>query len=216
MPQIQFWLFQSDIRVLREYHERVQEFLQAQIEKFNDEFNESLEDQLELDRGWDIDNEIDRFNELSEEMPAILRTTVLVAAYSRLEALLLSLCDGFRGLKQLQLAPKDLRDSGIFAAKTYFTKVAHVSFPSDTSEWAEFQFVNKLRNILVHSDGRVKPTNDTLCDQIADDPRLSVTDSGYLQLTDAFVDQTLELIGRFANLVQKAVESGDPNRNGRA
>lgn len=93
------------------------------------------------------------FDEIEQDLPSVLRSSVLVHVYSVFEYILNQLCELYRNKKELSLSMKDLKHDGIMRAKVYLKKVAEAAFDAEGQEWNQIVLINKIRNILVHSGG---------------------------------------------------------------
>lgn len=97
----------------------------------------------------------DDYWKIAEVIPNILRSSLFVSYYSFLESRLLVICQHLKQDHNYKLDPDDLRDTGIFRAKTYLKKVAGIKFPDNTRSWNEIVSYNRIRNLIVHDEGRV-------------------------------------------------------------
>jgi uncharacterized protein YutE (UPF0331/DUF86 family) len=102
----------------------------------------------------------DRIREL-EEYANLLRKSFFISLYTFLETRLNQEC--VRRAKysiDTTIALSDLYGRGIDRAKTYLVKVLGSTFPFGTSqEWEEIKQYAKLRNSIVHNDGKIKKYN---------------------------------------------------------
>lgn len=89
-----------------------------------------------------------------------LRSSFFVSLYTFLESSLTTECLSRKN------PPTSLEFSDIGGrtdlerAKTYFTKVLNVYFPSDTPEWEKIQHYRRLRNCIVHNRSMLGDNSD--------------------------------------------------------
>lgn len=74
---------------------------------------------------------------------------------------MVELCGRVGRFLGVKLVVSDLRDKGIFAAKKSLENLCSVSFPTGKRPWQEIQHYNRLRNVLVHSRGRLLGAKDS-------------------------------------------------------
>jgi hypothetical protein len=88
----------------------------------------------------------------------VMRKSFFVTVYGFLETSLLHLCQSQKDKREdILVSPSDITGRGIQKAKTYLQKVLLSDFPFDTSpEWYEIQEYARLRNCIVHNDGRLE------------------------------------------------------------
>ncbi|MFZ8715406.1 hypothetical protein [Enterobacter kobei] len=75
--------------------------------------------------------------------------------YSIFESILNKLCAIHKREKSLAISLADLKHDGILRAKIYIKKVSCSEFPDNSKEWPDILLINKIRNIIVHSDSHL-------------------------------------------------------------
>jgi len=96
--------------------------------------------------------------ELEDIFPNILRRSFFVAIYSLIEAQLNEICYEQERTKELPWPLEKVKkapDRSIQRAKVYLMDVAKIRFP-ESSEWEELMKYKKLRNCIVHNEGRLE------------------------------------------------------------
>lgn len=102
----------------------------------------------------------DRHWKLSEVFPKVLRQSFFVTCYSYLEHILNELCRAFARDVPKTIELKDLRGDGIDRARNYLKKAHGVSFPDQSPEWNRLCEFRRIRNCIVHDNGRVRDKNN--------------------------------------------------------
>ena len=92
---------------------------------------------------------------LTERFPLFSWLTTFVSIYSFLEDEMLDLAATLGRHIGIKLRPDDLRHSGIFAAQVYLTDLCGIAFPEAKHPWQEILRYNPIRNVIVHSRGRI-------------------------------------------------------------
>lgn len=93
---------------------------------------------------------------LTTVFPAMMRSSLFVSCYSLLEHRLNDLCGVIQRERKLALTPKELDGDGIFRSKVYLNKVVGIEFADGGgTPWDSIWTRNKLRNAIVHTDGRL-------------------------------------------------------------
>lgn len=100
--------------------------------------------------------------QLSVEFPRIYTTTSFVALFTLLEYQLDILCRMRQKECNNSITIDDLKDKGIDAVKNYLVKVCCVFFPSQAKEWPQIKDYRRLRNVIVHASGKLRPKDYTL------------------------------------------------------
>jgi hypothetical protein len=146
---------------------------------------------------WDTDEfyssiEVDRFSNL-------LRTSFFVSLYSYLENQVNNECQRSKQENpQIKISLSDIRGRGIIRAKIYLVKVLDTSFPfGKDPTWESIQWLNEVRNCIVHSEGRV---SDKLKKHDVDHPFLHYEmffGNEVLVLDEGFCENAISVINSF-------------------
>lgn len=96
-------------------------------------------------------------HKLEDIFPNMLRRSFFVAIYSLIEMQLNEICREQERTKELPLPLERVKalDRSIQRAKAYLMDVARICFP-ESSEWDELLKYQKLRNCIVHNEGKLK------------------------------------------------------------
>lgn len=105
--------------------------------------------------------------------------------------------------KNLSLSLKDLKHDGIMRAKVYIKKVSCSSFNDESQEWEEIIKINKLRNILVHSDGvmlqNTHPNYEIIKSYIDSNSGLEISETGHISIKDTYVVSVVKTFKSYLN-----------------
>jgi len=100
--------------------------------------------------------------------PSILWKSLLLSIYFQTERALDEICQNLKKSKNHELTLKDIHGNGIFRSSLYLKKVCGIKTPFQTENWSKITDFNKVRNLLVHSDGILNNSNNRLkviCDK---------------------------------------------------
>jgi hypothetical protein len=103
----------------------------------------------------------DRLIMLGHFYPDMLRKSLFLALYSLAETELRTICRHVEKRDKLSLSLNDIFARGGFISKIrkYLEKLAFISFPG-TLEWTELENYRKLRNCVVHNQGKLTSSGD--------------------------------------------------------
>jgi hypothetical protein len=95
----------------------------------------------------------DKLSNMNFAFPSIFFSSFVVTWFSFLEVNLLEICKRLDLKVTIGVQEKvDIRD-GIDRARTFLRKGANYNFKKDV--WDELDFIRKMRNIIIHEQGRV-------------------------------------------------------------
>jgi len=152
---------EKEARILDErYDAEVQEIIAENKKRTNrsDHTFPPQLDEVELEVGALEYLFFEEEHKLENIFPNMLRRSFFVAIYSLIERQLNGICreqERSKGLpKQLEKVDKP-PDQSIRRADKYLTDVAKIRFP-ESSEWEELLKYQKLRNCIVHNEGKLE------------------------------------------------------------
>jgi hypothetical protein len=140
---------------LSECSDSLESSLKTEKEKVSARFDKMLSSLTAEEQEDVADWYGEEYSKIAEVIPNIVRSSLFVSYYSFLERRLLAICWHLKHDLDYKLDASDLRDTGIFRARTYLKKVAGIKFPDDTHSWNEIVFYNRIRNLIVHEEGRI-------------------------------------------------------------
>jgi len=103
---------------------------------------------------------INGFMRFGVVLPNTARTSLFLPCYGLLESRLADLCRTWQTVMKHKLALRDINGRGIIRAQTYIEKVASLPFPAKSASWRDILRLNRVRNVLAHSEGQVATQED--------------------------------------------------------
>jgi len=129
--------------------------LRREKEKFLTLHNEKI-NKLTPDEKRDFDElSIEIHWKLYDVFPTLQWTSIFNSAYSLFERHLNDLCRILGKNAPTKIELTDLKGQGIERAKIFLSKIVGISNVFDSTEWKEIQDYAKVRNVLVHSTGKL-------------------------------------------------------------
>lgn len=179
--------------------------LEHQLDFFTDYFEilkVSLNSLETSDDVFDPDESFSRHE--VNEFTNLMRSSFFVSLYSYLETRLNNECrDSQQDNAQIKVSLDDIHsaDGIINRAKTYLVKVLDTSFPFDNDvNWKQLQWFKKIRNCIVHNEGKVKSKDKDLKKYIESQPNLHCEmffGSDFVILDEGFCENAIAVIGAF-------------------
>jgi len=149
---------------------------------------------------------LDDYMELSQELPTILRHSILTAANSALEQYLNETCRAHAEVTKTRLDVADLAGTGLRQAQVYLKKVGGMIFPDHDESWVAVQRLRELRNSIVHGDAYVHESNAPLISWLEKCRGVKISASHFVTLEAPFVGEALTWYERFAEVFDEACE----------
>lgn len=139
-------------------------------------------------------------NQEIDEFTNLMRSSFFVSLYSYLEAWLNNECrESQKENLQTKISLDDIHGAGIHRAKLYMLKVLDTSFPfDDDPSWEQIQWFSKIRNCIVHNEGKVRDKD--LKKYIENQPELRCemfSGYEYVILEEGFCEKAIAVIGAF-------------------
>jgi hypothetical protein len=116
--------------------------------------------------------------ELSDELPTVLRYSVLTAADTALEAYLNDTCETYANLSNARVRLGDIVGKGVARSRDYLKKVAGIKFPDGLPIWRTVTRLHEVRNCIVHAEGYVPPAKAELRSWVGSLPGFDLSYSG--------------------------------------
>jgi len=146
------------------------------------------------------------FYELGDELPTLLRYSVLTGADAGLEVYLNDTCATYAEVHQSTVKLADIHGVGIDRARTFLKKVARIPFPDKGPEWMLVKRLHELRNVIVHADGYVAPNRNDVRQWTTQIVGFHITQFGVISLARDFTGAALDAYHAFASRVDDACE----------
>ena len=201
----------SEVGFIRDYIESTSSAFEIAFDAFDAKLAAAAE-KLPEDMRYDLfeDESMTAFN-LMDHFPAFTWLTTFVSIYSFLEDKMLDLAATLGRQLGIKLSPEDLRHSGIFSAKVYFTALCGISFPDEKHPWQEIQHYNRIRNAIVHSRGRlIRDKHVKAIRNYAQGKTTIVIENDHIKLSKEFclsvLENANELLGELMELARAKIE----------
>jgi hypothetical protein len=191
---------------LERFAELVEEMLGAESISLDVRLGATAEKYPESERAEYFEAHAEDSFELSDELPSILRYSVLTRADSALENYLVSTAVTFAELHKPSVVLKDFVGTGFRRAQQYLKKVAGVQFPEDAPEWVAVLRLRELRTCVVHADGYINEDHGVLKRWINATPGIRVFSSRSVTLAADFSGTAIGWYIRFAELFDPCCE----------
>jgi hypothetical protein len=173
--------------------------LDAELSARGADFSEELRQEL-------FEHYAEDYVELSDELPTILRYSVLTAADTALELYIVETCDTYSELRKERIQLRDLAGGGIKRARKYLEMMAGIELPDQSPSWTAVLGLHKLRNCIVHADGYVGTSRKDLIQLTKSIAGLRITSGGVITLGQQFIEAALLSYERFATDFDLACE----------
>lgn len=98
--------------------------------------------------------------QVQEELPQVFRAALFMQAYSQFERSIRNLADSAREEFGVSLNVNDLRGEGINQSVTFLERACGIPVPRDRQEWQNVTLLQKVRNLVTHRRGVLKPRPD--------------------------------------------------------
>lgn len=117
------------------------------------------------------------------------------------------LCLLYKTEKSFKLALSDLGGKGINRAVSYLNKVAEIEVHTHSKEWDRIQNIQKLRNVIVHQDGKLhdhqgKPKKAVI-DYINQTDTLSGKEE--ILISKGFLSHVVDIFRKYLNKIQESI-----------
>lgn len=146
-------------------------------EKLNNEFRELQKEEDQLPDGVNAFDLIEADFLNLNEYDKILYTSIYISVYSKFEIELNHICKECQKNEDLQISASDLNSRNIIGkCKKYLRKVISVDLTSLNDKWEKITKYQRIRNLIVHSDG--------VSDNIDSDIKQFITDCQGISFND--------------------------------
>lgn len=151
---------------------------------------------------------------LKQYFPNLFRQTFFVATFSLIEAELKDICKRFRDLDKPTLSNEESIQpehngndkNSLTKLRGCIVKEAKIIFP-DSRQWQAIHNCRRLRNCIIHHQGRFDATPKKLKQYISHQPNLTI-ESGFIIIHKGFCHEVIETIDTFFNQLEEAIEKG--------
>jgi hypothetical protein len=155
-----------------------------------------------LDReSWNLENIFEEY------FPSLQRRSAFLTVWSFLEHQLDRLCLLYQSEGKFGLSFMDLSGQGIDRSTSYLEKVARLQGLKASEEWNVLKTLQRIRNLFVHSDGKLQDHQGKPKDGIIADMKkigfLSGDDE--IVIAEGFLSHVIHTCNNYFRLIEKAV-----------
>jgi hypothetical protein len=191
--------FTNKVRKLERFAVIVEEALQARASALDEALVAGAENYSQSERQDLFEYHAEDFLDLSDELPSILRYSVVTAADSAVEHYLKRTADRYSDLRKASVRMSDLTGSGLERAQQYFKKVAQITFPDSAPTWTAILRLRELRGCLVHADGYVSEDRTRLARWLGTTSGIRLSPGRTVALEASFTRDALGWYATFAS-----------------
>lgn len=205
---------ESKFNQIEAYAETIDLFINREIKETEKRYEEEYAKTKPKEQNMIEDMYLDDLILLENLFPKILWSSLFATCYSVLEYELNSICRNIRSIKQLSLKPSDLKNIGIFQSQLYLKKVVGIKFPDRERPWQNIKYYNRIRNAIIHNEGRLSDSNNDkkTKDYIITNPSLSFDETDAVVLTRKFILEVIETIKSFFKVFFESWKKFDNNQ----
>ncbi len=149
------WDYFKDIHFFFEsiyfYADEINQFIDNEIRSAKESYNKFIEGR-EANPSWE-NQWFDYFANVQAKtgLTDIYYDSLIITLYSFIEKKMFCLCNHLSKAQNIKV--NDMAGSGIFKYQKYLSKVCGIDFTKIDEEWKKLLGYNKLRNLIVHSEG---------------------------------------------------------------
>lgn len=150
----------DDIDLFKVHVTGIESYLKKEVDDLVNYHEERTKDYSEEEKEEYYEFYSDDYWLLNEIFPNIQRKSELIGVYTLLENHLNVLCSIYEKHSNSAVKVSDLKGKGIIdTARKYLTKVLGIGFPTG-NEWSEIKSIQRIRNLFVHNDGKLKGSEE--------------------------------------------------------
>jgi len=144
------------------------------------------------------------FFTIGDELPTLLRYSILVGAEAALETYISKTCDSYATQAAAKVRYTDLKGAGTDRMRDYLKKVAGMVFPDGGQEWITMKNLRAIRNAFVHADGALSTDSRAIRVWSQGFTGLTISVRGSVTLDVSFAQNVVSAYLRFANTFDEA------------
>lgn len=202
------WLWQSRFELMALGH--LLDFFETQLEFAQEELDEYITNELETiseDSKFEFFEQIEGDkNELHSQFPRIAYASWLLWAYAILEKSLERACLHVKTKHNLHISFQDINGDVLNKAKTFISKAAGLSFPSDEGEWEEVNWHRKLRNQIIHNAGEISHNEKPLHQYVSKKGIIDDASGHQIILTKLYCEEALSSTLKLLTSISRHIE----------
>jgi hypothetical protein len=203
------------LKLLHSYINGVEEQIQSSIDRFR---NEKTQEFIVYDEELRIGQSVEHFGSLDSmdvdlveiyehHFPNLQRRSAFLTLYAFLEYELERLCIKLQRRYKLKSDPRDFPGNGIWRSMKYMEKIALLSIDETETTWCRLKVINKLRNLLAHSDGQLNNHDGSVKQEkkILDQLRPYIDGDDEVIIVESFLPHVLEVFDKFFQYIDQAI-----------
>ncbi|MEQ2528857.1 hypothetical protein WMO40_19455 [Bacillaceae bacterium CLA-AA-H227] len=205
------WLISEyRLELIKQYSDEVEKFVASKFDEFVQQAEKATKGLTEDEQQNYYDYFYDDLALVRDEYPSILRYSIITATYSSLERALFRIHyqkskdrQGFKKFKN--------KNSDLDAIIQYIRIEMGISIPHKSDELNFIQNLNKVRNNIVHSNGRIfDDNNPNRIEKIVKNSSNLEIASGELVVKKEYIDEMLSNVNSFLSSIYKELETKQP------
>jgi hypothetical protein len=202
----------GEIELLREYNIEQEELFEKQLIKFNRWADEQTKDLDEEGKEGFYEHYGEDYWKINEVFPNLFRYSYFITAFSFFEYQLIDLCRLIKRQFDIKLNVSDIRGDEINKAQIYIKKVIGINFPDQSNSWNNIIKIKTIRNLIVHSLGRVDVLEENKLNMLKEyvernQTLLKIDDIDKIILSKPFIDFVLDTFTSFYNELYDACDT---------
>jgi hypothetical protein len=190
--------FAVRLHKLERFADIVEETLVSRAAELDAELTAAAAEYPEPERQEFFEHHAEDFYELSDELPTILRYSVLTGADAALEHYLVDTCETYYEVNKATVRLTDLAGTGIQRARLYLKQVARIQFPDAKPAWTAILRLRELRNCIMHANGYIPDIQQALAQWLKTCPEIQISSAGVVTLRPGFTQVALGWYNGFA------------------
>jgi hypothetical protein len=145
--------------------------------------------------------------------PNLQRRGALIVLFSFLEHQIDQLCELFARTEQLRIVHNDLKDKGVDRSRRYLRKVIGLPLDDNSVRWQEIKRIQKVRNVVVHNDGKLADSDVIKCVSTAEHLASANESHWYhgeideVNILEGYLTYVLDTFDSYCSELHKAIET---------
>jgi hypothetical protein len=182
-------LASSSLADMREFVDLSERLLKQELDALTSRLDDQISCLPILEREAESDWFADDICRMSDIFPKIQRYSLFTSLLGMIEHHLRGFCHSAKEICEVELSAADLRGHGIAQSLDYLTKVCHFRISrNNKSNYNHLKMFQKMRNAIVHADGRLTGRDLTTIRQYRKrNPHFEVTERNEILLSSGFL-----------------------------
>lgn len=215
-PTVKNWrLFVvGEIEIFDSFVEKLEKKIAEELDTFEDDIEEL---EFEYPDGSDFGQIVrvkDGLDDISWSLEAVFldyfpnlqRKAHVISLFSFFESSLKELCLRYQTEIQAKVTFTDLAGRGVSKYRAYLDKVVGLEFDKVNQRWDQITNIKKVRNKIVHNEGKVSDEEKALRQFIESNKYLELRNNNEVNILPGFLTHMLRVMEEFVYDVDKLVE----------